>query len=93
MFMQKPVAFFLRAEIRKKQGISGESWEQLMEKHGNIHMYDEWWKERRVNPSFSINLQYFLASNIPCIIFNLFLALVILYKHVSAYKHMLIDIF
>lgn len=91
-FMQKSVAFFFfpRGKKRKEQGESGESWEWLMKWHeGNFHMFDERWKEKRANPSFSNDFQYFLANNIPCIILNLVLKLVILWKHIC----LLIDIF
>lgn len=90
VFMQKSIAFFSRGKRRKKQGKSGESWEWLMKRHeGNFHMFDEWWKKKRVNPSFSNDFQYFLANNIPRIILNLVLKLVILWKHIC----LLIDIF
>ena len=55
----------------------------------NIHVFDEWQKEGRLNPSFSNDFQYFLGTSIPCIILNLVLKLVILWKYIRS----LIDIF
>lgn len=90
VFMQKSVAFFFQGKEREE---TGQVWwirrmvhKMAIRKCSHVWW---WWKEKRLNPSFSNDFQYFLANNIPCIILNLVLKLVILWKHIC----LLMDIF